>query len=601
MTAVELLPVHHFVSEPHLLRRGLTNYWGYNTLGFFAPHAAYSASGSGGGQVTEFKRMVKALHAAGIEVILDVVYNHTAEGDQTGPTLSLKGIDNAGYYRLDGADPARYTDFTGCGNTLDVRRSAVLGLLIDSLRYWVTEMHVDGFRFDLAPGAGPLDARRRPVLRLLRRGAPGPGGQPGEADRRAVGRRAGRLPGGQLPAAVDRVERRLPRHRRDVWAGAHVGVRDLAYRLTGSSDLYRSDGRRPFASINFVTAHDGFTMRDLVSYEQQAQRGQRRGQPGRRDDNRSWNCGVEGETDDAEVNALRARQVRNLLATLLLSTGVPMLVAGDELGRTQRGNNNAYCQDNELSWVDWTAVDGALRGVRRPRADGCAAPRRCCGRRRSSRATSCPGTGGTRDLAWFAPDGGQLTTADWFDTGLQTIGMYLDGAAPAPSARGRPVVDDSYLIWLHAGAGAAHRAAARRAVGRRLRAGRLDRVPHRRPPGDGRSSPPAPSSCPAAASGCSGSSAAPDGVPSEAQSALHAHGPQPPEPRGAGRRSVPGLLPAALRLPSGVRGGRRVLCATTTASSLRSSRRRRTSRSRRDSTSGSGCRTRMRSPRCTRR
>ncbi|WP_040338281.1 glycogen debranching protein GlgX [Candidatus Blastococcus massiliensis] len=451
VTAVELLPVHQFVSEPHLLRRGLTNYWGYNTLGFFAPHAAYSSAGGGGGQVTEFKTMVKALHAAGIEVILDVVYNHTAEGDHTGPTLSFKGIDNSGYYRVDPQNPARYTDYTGCGNTLDVRRPAVLGLLMDSLRYWVTEMHVDGFRFDLAPALArsthDVDrfsaffdvVHQDPVVSQVKLIAEpwdvGPGG----------------YQVGNFPPPWTEWNAAYRDTVRDVWTGAHVGVRDLAYRLTGSSDLYRSDGRRPFASINFVTAHDGFTMRDLVTY--QDKRNEANGEDNRDGEshNRGWNCGVEGETDDLAVNALRGRQVRNLLSTLLLSTGVPMLTAGDELGRTQQGNNNAYCQDGELSWLDWTQVDEDLRAfvahVLRLRRS---AP--VLRQEAFFEGHELPGTGGTRDLAWFAPDGGQLTTADWFDTGLQTVGMYLDGRGiRGRDAHGRPVVDDSYLVQLHAG------------------------------------------------------------------------------------------------------------------------------------------------------
>ncbi|CCG04710.1 glycogen debranching protein GlgX [Blastococcus saxobsidens] len=451
VTAVELLPVHHFVSEPHLLRRGLTNYWGYNTLGYFAPHAAYSASGSGGGQVTEFKTMVKELHAAGIEVLLDVVYNHTAEGDHTGPTLSFKGIDNPGYYRLDGANPARYTDYTGCGNTLDVRRPAVLGLLMDSLRYWVTEMHVDGFRFDLASALARsmhdvdrLSAffdvvHQDPVVSQVKLIAEpwdvGPGG----------------YQVGNFPPPWTEWNGKYRDTVRDVWSGAHVGVRDLAYRLTGSSDLYRSDGRRPFASINFVTAHDGFPLADLVTYEQK--RNEANGEDNRDGEshNRNWNCGVEGETSDPDVLALRARQVRNLLTTLLLSTGVPMLTAGDELGRTQRGNNNAYCQDNELSWLDWEHVDEDMRAfvtrlVRLRRG----AP--VLRQEAFFEGHELPGTGGTRDLAWFAPAGGQLTTADWFDTGLQTVGMYLDGRGIRHrDEHGHPVLDDSYLLQLHAG------------------------------------------------------------------------------------------------------------------------------------------------------
>ncbi len=456
VTAVELLPVHHFVSEPHLLRRGLTNYWGYNTLGYFAPHAAYSSAGSGGAQVTEFKAMVKALHAAGIEVVLDVVYNHTAEGDHSGPTLSLKGIDNGGYYRLAGGNPARYTDYTGCGNTLDVRRPAVLALLMDSLRYWVTEMHVDGFRFDLASALARsfhdvdrLSAffdvvHQDPVVSQVKLIA-----EPWD-----VGE--GGYQVGNFPPLWTEWNGKYRDTVRDVWSGAHVGVRDLAYRLTGSSDLYRSDGRRPFASVNFVTAHDGFPLADLVTYERK--RNEANGEDNRDGEshNRNWNCGVEGPTDDPQVRALRARQVRNLLTTLLLSTGVPMLTAGDELGRSQGGNNNAYCQDSEVSWIDWDGADEDLLAF----------VRRLVGVRRSSPVlrqeaffegheipgTALPGTHGTRDLAWFAPDGGQLTTADWFDTGLQTIGMYLDGRGIRNrDERGRPVVDDSYLLQLHAG------------------------------------------------------------------------------------------------------------------------------------------------------
>jgi isoamylase len=456
VTAVELLPVHHFVSEPHLLRRGLTNYWGYNTLGYFAPHAAYSSVGSGGGQVTEFKAMVKALHAAGIEVVLDVVYNHTAEGDHTGPTLSFKGIDNGGYYRLGGfgtgEDRSRYTDYTGCGNTLDVRRPPVLALLMDSLRYWVTEMHVDGFRFDLASALARsmhdvdrLSAffdvvHQDPVVSRVKLIA-----EPWD-----VGE--GGYQVGNFPPPWTEWNGKYRDTVRDVWSGAEVGVRDLAYRLTGSSDLYRSDGRRPFASVNFITAHDGFTLTDLVTYERK--RNEANGEDNRDGEshNRNWNCGVEGPTDDPEVTALRARQVRNHLATLLLSTGVPMLTAGDELGRTQQGNNNAYCQDSPLSWLDWGAID----------ADLWTFVSRLVELRRGSpvlrqeaffEGAEVTGTGGTRDLAWFAPGGGQLTNADWFDTGLQTLGMYLDGRGLRHrDQRGRPVVDESWLIWLHAGA-----------------------------------------------------------------------------------------------------------------------------------------------------
>ncbi len=456
VTAVELLPVHHFVSEPHLLRRGLSNYWGYNTLGYFAPHAAYSASGSDGGQVTEFKTMVKELHAAGIEVILDVVYNHTAEGDHTGPTLSFKGIDNPGYYRLDGGNRARYTDYTGCGNTLDVRRPAALGLLMDSLRYWVTEMHVDGFRFDLASALARsmhdvdrLSAffdvvHQDPVVSNVKLIAEpwdvGPGG----------------YQVGNFPPPWTEWNGRYRDTVREVWAGAHVGVRDLAYRLTGSSDLYRSDGRRPFASINFVTSHDGFPLADLVTYEEK--RNEANGEENRDGEshNRNWNSGMEGPSDDPEISALRARQIRNHLVTLLVSTGVPMLTAGDELGRTQQGNNNAYCQDNELSWLDWKSVDEDLltfvARLVRLRRSAPALRQEAFFEGHEIPGSEVDGSGPTRDLAWFAPGGGQLSTADWFDTGLQTIGMYLDGRGIRHrDEHGRAVVDDSYLIELNAG------------------------------------------------------------------------------------------------------------------------------------------------------
>jgi isoamylase len=456
VTAVELLPVHHFVSEPHLLRRGLTNYWGYNTLGYFAPHAGYSASGSDGGQVTEFKTMVKELHAAGIEVILDVVYNHTAEGDHTGPTLSFKGVDNPGYYRLDGDNRARYTDYTGCGNTLDVRRPAALGLLMDSLRYWVTEMHVDGFRFDLASALARSmhDVDRLSAFFDVVHQDPVASNVKLIAEPWDVG--PGGYQVGNFPPPWTEWNGKYRDTVRDVWSGAHVGVRDLAYRLTGSSDLYRSDGRRPFASINFITAHDGFPMADLVTYEHKLNEDNGEDNRDGESHNRNWNCGVEGPSDDPEIRALRARQVRNHLVTLLVSTGVPMLTAGDELGRTQRGNNNAYCQDNEISWLDWKGVDEELltfvARLVRLRRSAPALRQEAFFEGHEIPGSEVDGTGPTRDLAWFAPDGGQLSTADWFDTGLQTVGMYLDGRGIRHrDEHGRAVVDDSYLVELNAG------------------------------------------------------------------------------------------------------------------------------------------------------
>src|SRR3954452_8868416 len=354
VTAVELMPVHHFVSEPKVLERGLVNYWGYNSIGYFAPHAAYCSSGSCGQQVREFKEMVRALHDAGLEVILDVVYNHTAEGDEVGPTLSFRGIDNIGYYRLRDEDPRYYADYTGCGNTLDVRHPHTLQLIMDSLRYWVNEMRVDGFRFDLAAALArsmhdvdKLSAffdviQQDPVVSQVKLIA-----EPWD-----IG--AGGYQVGEFPPLWTEWNGKYRDTVRDFWAHGADGVRDLAYRLSGSSDLYGDDGRLPIASINFVTAHDGFTMRDLVSYERKHNEANGEGNRDGTDDNRSFNGGFEGDPAPAEVQELRLRQARNLLGTLLLSTGAPMLVAGDEMWRTQRGNNNAYGQDNEVSWMDWT-------------------------------------------------------------------------------------------------------------------------------------------------------------------------------------------------------------------------------------------------------
>ena len=360
VTAIELLPTHHFVDEPHLVRRGLRNYWGYNSLGYFAPHAAYGSAGTRGEQVTEFKQMVRALHAAGIEVILDVVYNHTAEGDHLGPTLSFRGIDNTAYYRLrDGG--RHYADYTGTGNTLNVQQPQVLRLITDSLRYWVTAMHVDGFRFDLAAALArsmhdvdKLSAfltviQQDPVLSRVKLIA-----EPWD-----VGE--GGYQVGEFPPLWTEWNDRYRDAVRDFWRMRAPGLRELASRLAGSSDLYEDDGRRPYASINFVTAHDGFTLRDLVSYERKHNEANGEENRDGNNDNRSWNCGGEGETTDPAVVSLRVRQAKNMLLTLLTSTGVPMLVAGDEMGRTQRGNNNAYCQDNDISWLDWTAVASAAR------------------------------------------------------------------------------------------------------------------------------------------------------------------------------------------------------------------------------------------------
>jgi glycogen operon protein len=448
VTAVELLPIHHFVSEPQLQRRGMQNYWGYNTLGFFAPHQAYASRRDN--QVREFKSMVRALHSAGIEVILDVVYNHTAEGGTDGPMLEFQGIDNHGYYRHDYDDAGKYLDYTGCGNTFDSRLAFPLQLIMDSLRYWVTEMHVDGFRFDLASALArslhDVDKlssffdtiHQDPVISQAKLIA-----EPWD-----IG--DGGYQVGEFPPLWTEWNGKYRDTVRSFWSIGSGGVRDLAYRLTGSSDLYGDDGRLPIASINFVTAHDGFTMRDLVSYEKK--HNELNGEDNRdgTDDNRAYNCGVEGETTDPDVRTLRLRQARNLLTTLLLSTGAPMLVAGDERWRTQGGNNNAYCQDNEISWLDWASSSES--------EDLHALVRRLLALRRSSPVLRQPaffegravGDTGCKDLAWFHPAGHELTWDDWHDDSLRTIGMYLDGRGLRHrDRRGRVIIDDSYLLVLH--------------------------------------------------------------------------------------------------------------------------------------------------------
>jgi isoamylase len=451
VTAVELMPVHHFVSEPHVLARGMQNYWGYNTVGYFAPHAGYSAGGSRGEQVREFKAMVRSLHAAGIEVLLDVVYNHTAEGGEGGPTLSLRGIDNAHYYRL--SDEGHYVDYTGCGNTLDARNPHVLQLLMDSLRYWVTEMHVDGFRFDLASALArsmhdvdKLSAffdvvQQDPVVSQVKLVA-----EPWD-----IGE--GGYQVGEFPPLWTEWNGKYRDTVRDVWRGSGQGVRELAYRLSGSSDLYQDDGRRPYASINFVTAHDGFTLRDLTTYEHKHNDANGEGGADGTDDNRSWNCGVEGPSDDPAIEALRLRQAKNLMSTLLLSTGVPMLTMGDELRRTQGGNNNAYVQDNEISWVHWDLgpdarelLDLTTRLIRVRREHPVF-------RQRAFFSGRDVSEDGVKDIAWFGPSGTELTDEQWFDASAQTLGMYLDGRGiRTRGTHGEPVVDESFLLLLHMGA-----------------------------------------------------------------------------------------------------------------------------------------------------
>ena len=449
VTAVELMPVHQFTQDGFLKERGLSNYWGYSTIGFFAPHNGYSSTGTGGRQVAEFKSMVKALHAAGIEVILDVVFNHTAEGSELGPTLCFRGIDNAAYYRLVDGDPAHYYDTTGTGNSLLMRHPAVLQLIMDSLRYWVQEMHVDGFRFDLAATLARqfhevdrLSAffdlvQQDPVISRVKLIA-----EPWDLGE-------GGYQVGNFPPLWTEWNGRFRDTVRDFWRGEEATLPEFASRLTGSSDLYQHDRRRPLASINFVTAHDGFTLRDLVSYN--GKHNDANGEGGRdgESDNRSWNCGAEGDTDDPAVLALRARQQRNLLTTLLLSQGVPMIAHGDECGRTQRGNNNAYCQDNELSWVDWS-FDAAqrelldfTRGLVRLRRDHPVLRRR----RFFKGAGSRDGLG---DLTWFRPDGNPMQDSNWDWDEARAVAVFLNGEAISePGPTGERIVDDSFLVLLN--------------------------------------------------------------------------------------------------------------------------------------------------------
>ena len=449
VTAIELMPVHQFVQDPHLIERGLSNYWGYNTIGFFAPHNAYSSSGSRGQQVTEFKSMVKSLHAAGIEVILDVVYNHTAEGNELGPTLSFKGIDNASYYRLVDDDPAHYFDTTGTGNSLLMRHPHVLQLIMDSLRYWVEDMHVDGFRFDLAATLArqfhEVDklsvffdlVQQDPVISQVKLIA-----EPWD-----IGE--GGYQVGNFPPLWTEWNGRYRNTIRDFWRGAEATLPEFASRLAGSADLYQSDRRRPLASINFITAHDGFTLRDLVSYNDKHNDANGEDAKDGSDDNQSWNCGAEGETEDPQILALRARQQRNLLTTLLLSQGVPMIAHGDELGRTQHGNNNVYCQDNELSWVDWhldqrrqDLLDFTRQLVQLRRDHP------VLRRRRFFRGDASDGSIG--DLAWFLPDGNRMQDSDWHWDEARTVAVFLNGQAiTEPDQEGDPVTDDSFLILFN--------------------------------------------------------------------------------------------------------------------------------------------------------
>jgi isoamylase len=450
ITAVELLPVHEFVDDSFLQARGLTNYWGYSSLGYFAPAQRY-ARGSRGEQVTEFREMVKALHRAGIEVILDVVYNHTAEGNHLGPTLSLKGLDNSTYYRLVEESTRHYWDATGCGNSLDTTNPWTVKLVMDSLRYWVEEMHVDGFRFDLAvtlardPDIYDEYSRfltavhQDPVLERVKLIAEpwdlGPDG----------------YQVGSFPPRWSEWNGKYRDVVRRFWKGDEDLHREMGYRLTGSADLYEGAGRKIYASVNFVTAHDGFTLRDLVSYGEKHNEANGEDNRDGSDHNHSWNCGVEGETDDATVLALRDRQARNLLATLLVSQGVPMITAGDEMGKTQHGNNNAYCHDNEISWLDWS-LDGRRRSLlaftRRLVALRASHP--VLQRRRFFRGSQLWDSS-LKDLAWFRPDGSEMTEEDWHEPFARSVAFLLGGdSIETPDERGEQIVGDSLLVLMNA-------------------------------------------------------------------------------------------------------------------------------------------------------
>ena len=451
VTAVELLPVHAHIDDKVLIDRGLTNYWGYNTIGFFAPHAQYSGSGQLGEQVIEFKSMVRNLHAAGIEVILDVVYNHTAEGNHLGPTLCFRGIDNPAYYRLQSDNPRFYLDFTGTGNTFNVLHSRALQLVMDSLRYWVLEMHVDGFRFDLAStlardhqGVNKLHAffeiiHQDPVLSQVKLIA-----EPWD-----VGE--GGYQVGNFPVLWAEWNGKYRDAMRSFWKGDEGRIGEVAYRLTGSPDLYQHNGRRPYASINFVTAHDGFTLSDLVSYNKKHNELNGDDNSDGDNNNQSWNCGVEGPTDDPKINALRERQRRNFLMTLFLSQGVPMLSGGDEWGRTQNGNNNAYCQDNEISWFNWERDEKQnqfvefTRKLIQLRRDHPVFRRPKFFQGRRIRGSE------TRDVMWFNPGGSEMSEEEWTSPFVRCLGMLLSGdTMDVLNFEGEPIRDDTFLLLINA-------------------------------------------------------------------------------------------------------------------------------------------------------
>src|ERR671911_2980488 len=453
VTAVELLPVHAFLDDRHLLEKGLRNYWGYNSINFFAPEARYASSRQAGGQVTEFKQMVKTLHAAGIEVILDVVYNHTAEGNHLGPTLSFRGIDNPVYSRLVQDDPRLYVDVTGTGNTLNVRHPHSLQLIMDSLRYWVTEMHVDGFRFDLASTLARefYDVDRLATFFDAIHQDPVLAGVKLIAEPWDIGENGYHV--GRFPTGWSEWNGKYRDSARHFWRGDEGWVADMGYRLTGSSDLYKADGRKPYASINFVTAHDGFTLHDLVSYNEK--HNEANGEGGRDGDshNRSWNGGVEGPTEDPDIAELRARQRRNFLTTLMVSQGVPMLAHGDELGRTQRGNNNVYAQDSEISWVNWD-LDADQKELL-AFTSGAIALRKAhpvLRRRRFFAGDAAHGgKSSVGEIEWLRPDGAPMGGEDWNSGFARSVMVFLNGdAIPEQDQMGRQVTDDHFLLLFNA-------------------------------------------------------------------------------------------------------------------------------------------------------
>lgn len=448
ITSLELMPVHYFIRDRLLIDKGLTNYWGYNTIGFFAPDVAYASQGTMGEQVVEFKNMVKELHKAGIEVILDVVYNHTGEGNQMGPTVSFRGTDNESYYRLTD-DKRYYMDYTGTGNTLSANLPTVLRLIMDSLRYWILDMHVDGFRFDLAATlARELHAVDRlgsffdiihqdPVISQVKLIA-----EPWDIGE--GGYQVGRFPPGW--AEWNNTYRDCIR---DYWRGADSMLGEFALRITGSPDLYQNDDRKPTASINFITAHDGFTLHDLVSYNEKHNEANGENNSDGESNNRSWNCGAEGPTDDPQCNALRKQQKRNFLTTLFLSQGVPMLVAGDEFGRTQHGNNNAYCQDNDISWLNWQNADKELLGFTQKLIHFCK-EHPVFQRRRWFQGQSIKGVG-VEDIAWFAPDGTEMSEEDWNSGFAKSLGVYLNGKGIRYiGPKGEAITDSSFYVIFNA-------------------------------------------------------------------------------------------------------------------------------------------------------